>query len=349
MDHLEQLASLFEDFANPRKRIFVGYLLLSLLIGLVWLIAIRRMAIRAALAKFCDRHVFFSDSARADYKIFIINRIFTLFISPLLLSQIAIASAVYFALHSQGWIYPGYFRQADTGLVVALFSVSMFVADDFTKFLVHRWMHKWPVLWAIHKTHHSATTLTPITVYRVHPLEGILYGTRSVLLQGTMISGFFFLFGDTVDLYTIVGVNVLVFVFHVTGSNLRHSHINISYWPWLERIVISPAQHQLHHSIAERHYDKNFGAALAIWDWLFGSLHISEPESDLQFGLTPQERSHHANLLSIYLVPLREILGLLGAGVASIYRAAARLVAAVRTRPGRLSPQPTRSDADGGL
>ena len=64
----------------------------------------------------------------------------------------------------------------------------------------------------------------------------------------------------------------------MTGSNLRHSHINIKYWKWLEYIFISPAQHQLHHSIAQEHYDKNFGAALAIWDWLFGSLHLSEEE-----------------------------------------------------------------------
>ena len=64
-------------------------------------------------------------------------------------------------------------------LVVGLFSVAMFVADDFTKYLMHRWMHRWPALWSIHKVHHSAETLTPITVYRVHPLEGVLYATRS--------------------------------------------------------------------------------------------------------------------------------------------------------------------------
>ena len=59
------------------------------------------------------------------------------------------------------------------------------------------------------------------------------------------------------------------------GSNLRHSHVGIQYWKWVEYIFISPAQHQLHHSIAKEHHDKNFGAALAIWDWLFGSLHHS--------------------------------------------------------------------------
>ncbi|MEM7176121.1 MAG: sterol desaturase family protein [Pseudomonadota bacterium] len=310
MDLMDQISAIFADFADPKKRVFVGYLGLSLVIAMVWLVVVRRMAIRSALSKFFDRQVFFSDSSVADYKIFVINRVFSLFVSPLLITQLIIATAIYFWLHEIEFLHAGYFHEVSHAVVVALFSITMFVIDDFTKYFVHRWMHHWPILWAIHKTHHSATTLTPVTVYRVHPLEGILYGLRSAAAQGVAISTFVYLFGDKVDLYTIVGVNVLVFIFHVTGSNLRHSHINISYWPWLERVLISPAQHQLHHSIAEEHYDKNFGAALAIWDWVFGSLHLSEPEKDLEFGLLRAEESPHAELVSIYKQPIVEIFSI---------------------------------------
>ncbi|MEM9060862.1 MAG: sterol desaturase family protein [Pseudomonadota bacterium] len=307
MEYLTQIASIFADFADPKKRVFVGYLGLSLLIALVWLILVKRMAIRTAFAKFFDRGVFFSDSSVADYKIFVINRLFSFLISPLLITQLAIATVLFFWLHEVEFLHAGYFAETSTGTVVALFSISMFVIDDFTKYLVHRWMHRWPILWAIHKTHHSATTLTPITVYRVHPLEGVLYGMRSAVAQGVAISTFIYLFGDKVDLYTVVGVNVLVFLFHVTGSNLRHSHISIRYWPWLERVLISPAQHQLHHSVAEEHHDKNFGAALAVWDWIFGSLHLSEDESELTFGLDANEKSDPVGLVAIYTRPIVEI------------------------------------------
>ena len=310
MDLLEQITALFSDFANPKKRIFVGYLLLSVLIALAWLLLARRSRLRPALRQVFDRQVFFSRSARADYKIFVINRIFTFFVSPLLLSQVAIATAIYFALHEVHFLYPGQFGDVKPGVIVALFTVTLFVLDDLSKYLLHRWMHHLPMLWALHKVHHSATTLTPITVYRVHPLEGVLYTLRGVVVQGSVIPLFFFLFGDAVSLYTVVGVNVLVFAFHIAGSNLRHSHISIRYWPWLEHILISPAQHQLHHSIAARHYDKNFGAALAIWDWMFKSLHLSpkDEEEELVFGLTPGERSSDANLAILYLRPLAEAL-----------------------------------------
>ncbi|MDA5558776.1 sterol desaturase family protein [Shimia sp. MMG029] len=305
MDLIQSLTPFVSDFADPKKRIFVGYLGLSVLIAFLWLVFVKRQSLQNAFSRVFDRRVFFSKSSMADYQIFLINRVFTLFVSPLLITQVAIATSIYFTLHKQSFISPGFFEDASKPLVVAGFSLTLFLADDLTKYFLHRWMHKWPPLWAIHKVHHSAETLTPITVYRVHPLEGVLYALRSAFAQGLVLPIFIFAFGKTVDLYTVVGVNVLVFLFHVTGSNLRHSHINISYWPWLERILISPAQHQLHHSTAEKHFDKNFGAALALWDWLFGSLHLSDKDEDLTFGL-PQEEASATNLADIYLRPFRD-------------------------------------------
>ena len=312
MDLLTDITSLFSDFANPKKRVFVGYLVLSVVIALIWLVVLRKTPIRKALSSVFDRKVFFSGSSIADAKIFVINRIFTLFISPLLLTQVVIATALYMLLLQIEVIPWGTLSGLSQTTVVIAFSIAMFLADDFTKYILHRWMHRWPMLWSIHKVHHSATTMTPVTVYRVHPLEGILYASRNAIAQGSVISLFYYMFGDRVDLVTILGVNFLVFLFHVTGSNLRHSHISIRYWPWLERFLISPAQHQLHHSIAEEHFDKNFGAALALWDWLFGSLHLSEkPETRLVFGLDASENSSDTDLKTLYLAPLAEIASMI--------------------------------------
>ena len=307
MDHLSYIADLFSDFTNPKKRVFLGYLGLSLLIALAWLILAQRTNLRTALARVFDRKVFWSASARTDYKIFLINRVFTGFISPLLLTQVAIATAIYMALVRSDLTLWGAYQDAPKALVIGLFSVAMFLADDFTKYLMHRWMHRWPALWAIHKVHHAAETLTPMTVYRVHPLEGVLYASRNAVAQGSVISVFYYLFGNSVDLYTAAGVNILVFLFHVTGSNLRHSHIAIRYPRWLEHILISPAQHQLHHSLAEEHYDKNYGAALALWGWAFGSLHMSERDRDLTFGLLQDENHPAVDLRTAYFRPLQEI------------------------------------------
>ena len=105
---------------------------------------------------------------------------------------------------------------------------------------------------------------------------------------------------------TIYGVNVLLFIFNLSGSNLRHSHIPISYGRALERIFVSPAQHQIHHSIKRCHHDKNFGAALAVWDYLFGSLHLSEKNMHLTFGIKNRSKMRSHNLATLYIHPFVE-------------------------------------------
>lgn len=306
MDLLEQIPALFADFSNPKKRVFFGYLLLAVVLALVWLVAAKGRTWRAAFAEVFDKRVFFSKSALADYQIFLLNRVFTFFISPVLVSQLAIATALFYALHDQRWLAQGQFAELPAGAVVAVFTGVLFLVDDLSKYLLHRWMHRWPLLWAIHKVHHSAETMTPITVYRVHPLEGVLYALRGAVAQGSTMAVCLYLFGAKVDLYTVVGVNVFSFIFHVTGSNLRHSHISIRYWKWLEHLLISPAQHQVHHSTAREHHDKNFGAAFAIWDWVFGSLHLSEADRKLTFGLPPKDASA-SNIFDIYTRPFLDM------------------------------------------
>ena len=98
MEWIDLGFGLFSDFVNPKKRLFFGYLGLSILIAMIWLIIFRKTPLRESLARIFDRKVFLSGSAMADYKVFLINRLFTGFISPLLLTQVGIATAIYMAL-----------------------------------------------------------------------------------------------------------------------------------------------------------------------------------------------------------------------------------------------------------
>ena len=305
---LDFFSNIFEHFSDPKKRIFLGYILISIGIAFFWLILQKKLSLRQAFWKIFDKKVFFSKSSKSDYSVFIINRIFTLFISPLLLTQMAIATIIFHLLHKIDLFNASVFSNFSKVWIVLLFTVFVFILDDITKYFVHRWMHKWPILWSLHKVHHSATKLTPLTIYRTHPLEGIVFSLRGAFTQGTSISIFVYLFGNSVDLITILGVNIIVFTFNIAGSNLRHSHIGIRYWNWLEYIFISPAQHQLHHSIAEAHHDKNFGASLALWDWLFGSLHHSTDIEGLTLGVDGSENERSHSLHTLYIKPLGEII-----------------------------------------
>ena len=214
----EYLTNIGNQFIDPKKRVFLAYIAISIFIAFIWFILNKKFSLIEALKKIFDKKIFFSKSAKSDYKIFLINQLIMMFVSPFLITQLTIATALYFYLHTIDWLSVGMFKSTMPILVIISFTTFQFTIDDFSKYIVHRFMHKWPILWSLHKVHHSATVLTPITVFRTHPLEGIIFSLRSSVTQAISISFFIFLFGSSVDLYTILGVNVFVFLFNIFGS-----------------------------------------------------------------------------------------------------------------------------------
>jgi len=304
---LEYIDRLYTTFFDPQKRVFFGYLITAIFISFLWLIIIKNKNIYVSMKIIFDKKVLLSKSSFSDYSMFMINTLLLIFISPILLSQLAIANMIFELLHLQTIINPLRVEINYTWLLPFIFTFIYFVFDDFTKFITHAIMHKVPILWAIHKTHHSARTLTPITVFRTHPLEGIIFILRSAITQGIVIAIFYYVYGNNISLVTILGANVFSFWFHLAGSNLRHSHIRIGYWPWLEKIIISPAQHQVHHSTKKSHFNKNFGVTFAIWDWVFGSLKVSNQEEEIKFGICEKEEIKENNIIYLYTSPFIEI------------------------------------------
>ena len=303
----ELFGDIFYQFIDPKKRVFVFYILASIIIAFIWLIFNKKLSLKSTIIKIFSPKILFSKSSKSDYKIFILNQLIMSFVSPVLVTQLTIATFLFFYLHSVSWLSAGMFESTSIIIVSVIFTSVHFILDDFSKYVVHRFMHKWHILWALHKVHHSATTLTPMTVFRTHPLEGVLFSLRSAITQAITISIFVFLFGSNVDLLTVIGANIFVFLFNIFGSNLRHSHVGIKYWKWLEYIIISPAQHQVHHSLYQGHHDKNFGAAFAIWDWIFGSLHHSEDTDKLKLGIEEYPTKSTHTLSNLYFQPLFEI------------------------------------------
>ena len=299
----EYINIIYTNFFNPQKRVFIGYLISAVSISLIWLIFLKKKKTIEALKYIFNKKIFLSKSSLADYTMFLINTIIMIFLSPILISQLAIANIIFELLHLQSMIIP---LEVSVNLIWTLpilFTLTYFVFDDFTKYITHALMHKIPILWEIHKTHHSARTLTPITVFRTHPIEGVIFILRSSLTQGIIIAIFYFIYGDNINLVTIVGANIFSFWFHLFGSNLRHSHIRINYWPWLEKILISPAQHQIHHSTKKLHFDKNFGVTFAIWDFFFFFLYLSNKDEQINFGISDKIKSNENNILYLYISP----------------------------------------------
>jgi sterol desaturase/sphingolipid hydroxylase (fatty acid hydroxylase superfamily) len=196
-------------------------------------------------------------------------------------------------------------------LLAALLSA---LTADFAYYLAHRLHHASALLWPFHKLHHSAEHLTPLTAKRNHPVFDLLLNMISALCIAPIVGLIYGLFG-MYDVATLFGISLVFAAFNLAGGALRHSHIWLDFGPVLDRIFISPAQHQIHHSMAPRHHDRNYGLVFAIWDWAFGTLYIPSGRETLRFGVADAngvaEPQVHTSLITAYAVPFTEAAGAL--------------------------------------
>ncbi len=266
---------------NPSKRIYIGYIMTSIV--LAFYVYKKSKRTQSFITYLLPKKIWNSASAKTDYiSIFFNAFIKIIFIGPYLIL------GLYLAFYTNEFLMRQFgipdFNFSATNLVIA-YTITLLIFNDFTSYVVHYVQHKIPLLWEFHKTHHSATELNPLTQYRLHPIELIINNARGLLVFGLVAGVFDYLSVDNIDKLTFLGVNIFSFAFLVLGANLRHSHIKLTYFSKLEYLLISPFQHQIHHSNNPKHFDKNMGSKLAIWDWVFGTLVRSKEVGEIQFGL----------------------------------------------------------------
>ena len=282
---MDEITAPLRFFLDPGKRIYWGYVFTAIFIAsLATTYQRRSFNPRSQLLALTNLHYWFNRSTAVDYVLMFINSLIrTSLIIPALGARLS------------GALIVGAFLQVNLGdvqivssswlFVAILFSGTLFLADDASRFFLHRAMHRWPLLWRMHKVHHSAIVLTPFTVFRVHPIESVAYSARGFLVFSLVAGIFIWLFKGRLTALELLGVDAVGFIFNMAAANLRHSHVRLSFGP-LEGIFISPTQHQIHHSVY--HQDVNFGSCFSVWDKFSGTLVRSrELSSDkkLTFGL----------------------------------------------------------------
>ena len=191
---------------------------------------------------------------------------------------------------------------------VVLAAMVFLLLLDFVNYWAHVWFHKSPMLWPFHQVHHSAEVLTPATGNRVHPVENIVVAILQVPVVGLSAVFYQNILGPDRQFLLIGGVTVIGFSLALLGTHLRHSHIRFSFGPWLNRVLICPAHHQIHHSIEARHWNKNFGAKLTIWDAVFGTLYSPDRPEKFRIGLADKESRQFTTLGELYFLPFVDTL-----------------------------------------
>ena len=249
------------------------------------------------------RDVWLHRSAKLDYR-------FVLFDKVMLAALVTLVGAMLVpgadrAIDALGDEIVADALEADFEVLVG-YTIALLLFDDFCRYWTHRWMHTSELLWQFHKVHHSPEVLVPVSQMRHHPVNGLINLARN-LFTTTLVTGLFVLmFPGDLTVVTVAGVNAGRMVFYVTGGNLRHSHVWLSFGPVLERILVSPAQHQIHHSKAPEHIDRNFGSQFALWDWMFGTLYVPRGYEELELGIDADSTERMRTVRSIYVEPVKD-------------------------------------------
>lgn len=249
------------------------------------------------------RSIYLHKSAITDYGIYLIN----LFIAPVTalfgaalntwVTTVIAQNLV--AMNSNQALFVGEWNNS----VGLLFILGFTLAADLAVYIVHRVHHRSDVLWPIHALHHSAQVLTPVTLFRKHPLWNFTANLTTAGLTGMFQGVFVFVYFGQPDYSMLLGINTLYVAFNFFASNLRHSHVWLSWGKPLSYLFISPAMHQIHHDPTRM--NKNYGEIFAIWDWMFGSLYIPQQRETFTIGLP--EGNPHDSLVKAYTVPLIEM------------------------------------------
>ena len=304
--YVTRLISPFVYVVMSWQRIYWLYLLTSLLIACgVFAFSInrgKRFNLKTFLKYVFPKKTYLHRSAVNDYVFFILNRgLYFLVVLPLLLSSSKVSEG--FSVYLSQTFGAISLEALHPYLLSFLLTLGVFFAIDFGIFITHFLQHKIPLLWQFHKVHHSAEVLTPITVYRMHPLDDIFTISTVAAFAGLVEGGFHYCFPKGVFIIKVLHLNLFTFLFYFLGYNLRHSHVWLTYSPKVSRIFISPAQHQVHHSNLPKHYDKNFGFVFAFWDLIFGSLYIPKAKEKIQYGLSHGEEKEFSSPLQLFFLP----------------------------------------------
>ncbi len=147
--------------------------------------------------------------------------------------------------------------------IVTAQTVILVLCMSLAAYLVHLAQHKIPVLWSLHRSHHTVEALTLPALTRTHPIEFVMNGIGLSIGAGIPAGVILYAFGlGKVSAASLAIIGAML-GWRVVHGIFEHGHVPISFGP-LNRVISGPILHQIHHSAEPRHRDKNMGGMFPL-------------------------------------------------------------------------------------
>ena len=198
------------------------------------------------------------------YKSNFLARVFNEYVSKLIIIFVYIEMMPYFqkfALFSieknwYGWLYA-------------------YLMWELSYWIWHFAAHRIRLFWCLHSPHHAPAEMN-LTVAWVHFFaEG--YYTAAIQVPILMIMG---VRPEMVAIILVIDGTWGTFI-HAGEDAFKNGKLG-----FLEKILITPSHHRVHHAKNPLYMDTNFCVLLPFWDWLFGTLQNEKNEVKIEYGIT---------------------------------------------------------------
>ena len=173
-----------------------------------------------------------------------------------------------------GWCFVH--RAVDWSAQGVWYWLLLVILQDLAYWTQHTVDHSSRLFWAMHSTHHNSNEYNLTTGFRSSVLQPLY---RYVYFMPLAWLGFHPLH--------------IMFVYAVTQiyGNLVHTQA-IGQLGWIEKILVTPSHHRVHHASNTPYLDKNMGMLFITWDKLFGTFEVEgrDPEP-IRYGTVSAPQS----------------------------------------------------------
>jgi len=163
-----------------------------------------------------------------------------------------------------------------------------FLVYDFLYYWFHRILHNVTVLWRVHSVHHSIEELNAVNDYH-HWLEDALRVPLILVPISLLVR---------VDATVLI---ICIMILRFMGQ-MTHANSKICYG-FLRYVIAEPRFHRIHHSLEERHFEKNFAFMFPMWDVIFGTAYFPGRDEYPKTGLADQREPR--SVLSYVINPFK--------------------------------------------
>lgn len=173
------------------------------------------------------------------------------------------------AIISYGWLVDRVsFFEISSGWITFVIA---FIVLDFAGYWVHRISHEYNVFWNNHIIHHSSEEFNLACALR-QSISSVVRIFAIFLLPAAIL-------GVPQDVISVVAP------LHLFAQFWYHTR-HINRMGFLEKIIVTPSHHRVHHAINPIYLDKNYGQIFIIWDRIFGTYQEELDEVPAVYGVT---------------------------------------------------------------